>query len=142
MYMPSWCGDNHISYLPTRLEILIGPSRDNLDHGPACKAYGCKPWKSPILMKLKEAIASHYKVTGKNHTLVRTVDMYAKAFTFQNIASHPAMVILPYQVSVMTMFEVYRLNVPIFVPSQQLLFQWHTDHQYGSTLVFLLRLRA
>jgi hypothetical protein len=59
------------------------------------------------------------------------VDLYAKAFTFRNIASHPAMVVLPYQVSVMTIYEVYRLNVPLFVPSQRLLLRWQIDHNYS-----------
>jgi hypothetical protein len=69
MYLPSWCGDNSVTYLPTRLEILLGPSRDNLDAG-ACHHYDCKAWRNPILTRLTEALGEHYKTTGKNYTLV------------------------------------------------------------------------
>jgi hypothetical protein len=60
---------------------------------------------------------------------------------------------MPYQVSVMTIYEVgafascgipsqmyalwllccaqvYRMNIPLFVPSQKLLLRWQTDHLF------------
>lgn len=30
----------------------------------------------------------------------------------------------------MTIYEVYRLNIPMFVPSQKLLLKWHTDYNF------------
>ena len=42
---------------------------------------------------------------------------------------HPAAVVIPYQVSFMTFFELYRMNIPLFVPSPELLARWHVDYQ-------------
>ena len=41
---------------------------------------------------------------------------------------HPAVVIVPYQVSTISFFEFYRRNVPLFVPSLRLLTQWVLRH--------------
>ena len=38
------------------------------------------------------------------------------------------MVLLPYTKSVMSFFELYRMNVPMFAPSLELLVQWERRH--------------
>ena len=43
---------------------------------------------------------------------------------FSDIIAHAGIVHLPYQVSVMSLFEQYRMNVPLFCPSERLLFEW------------------
>ena len=47
-----------------------------------------------------------------------------RRYTYQDLSRHPAIVMIPYQVSVMSFFEQYRLNVPILVPSRRLLASW------------------
>lgn len=135
-YLPSWCGDAGLSYTPVRSEILLGASRDNLGQAP-CSAWSCQPWQSPLLLDLKRAIRERTQLTGQppKHIFVRTREMYRR-FTLAEIASHPAMVVLPYQSSLMFVFEVYRLNVPLFVPSPQLLLQWHLKDNYVAERVY------
>jgi hypothetical protein len=45
-------------------------------------------------------------------------------YTYRDLTRHPAIVVVPYQVSVMSFFEQYRLNVPLLVPSRRLLASW------------------
>ena len=44
------------------------------------------------------------------------------------LATHPAIVVVPYTKSVMSFFELYRMNIPLFAPSLELLVQWERDH--------------
>jgi len=126
-YLPSWCGDASETYVPSRPEILIGPSRDNLDD--RCKSWNCQPWEHPMMQALTTAMTSHRQRSGHDYRIVRTRDMYPQ-FSYEQISQHPAMIIFPYQISVMTIFEVYRLNIPLFVPSQKLLLEWHTNYNF------------
>ena len=55
--------------------------------------------------------------------------VYPGRYEYVQLAEHPAVVLLPYQVSLMTFYELYRMGVPIFVPSLDLLVQWHMQHR-------------
>ena len=55
-------------------------------------------------------------------------DLYPH-FQYSDLAAHPAIVILPYQVSFMSLFEFYRMEIPLFVPSLDLLTDWHMTHK-------------
>ncbi|KAJ1451068.1 hypothetical protein M885DRAFT_621165 [Pelagophyceae sp. CCMP2097] len=52
-------------------------------------------------------------------------ELYPGRFEYAQLAQHPAILLIPYQVSVMSLFEYYRMNVPIFAPSPELLVNWH-----------------
>jgi len=54
-------------------------------------------------------------------------DVY-EVYTFEQLASHIGIVIIPYQVSLMSFFEYYRLGIPLFVPSARLLTKWHMKY--------------
>lgn len=41
---------------------------------------------------------------------------------------YPGVIFISYQTSVMTLFELYRLNIPIFAPSLNLLVRWNVAH--------------
>lgn len=43
--------------------------------------------------------------------------VYPGRYEYQDLANHPAMIHMPYQVSVMSFFEQYRMNLPLFYPS-------------------------
>jgi len=45
-------------------------------------------------------------------------------YELAQLASHPGVVFVPYTKSTMTFFELYRMAVPLFVPSVSLLTQW------------------
>ena len=44
----------------------------------------------------------------------RTEDAYPNGFEYVELAQHPAVVVVPYTKSVMSFFELYRMNVPLF----------------------------
>ena len=48
-------------------------------------------------------------------------------YEYTQLASHPAFVVVPYTKSTMTFFEIYRMGLPIFVPSLNLLVRWEYD---------------
>jgi hypothetical protein len=48
----------------------------------------------------------------------------------QDVLNHPAVVIFPYQVSIMFAYELYRASVPLLAPSVQLLQEWHEKYYY------------
>ena len=54
-------------------------------------------------------------------------DVYA-TYTYKDLARHPALIYLPYQVSTMSIFEQYFMNIPLFFPSLDLLTEWHLKH--------------
>ncbi|CAF1444876.1 unnamed protein product, partial [Rotaria sordida] len=56
-------------------------------------------------------------------------DVYKSHYKYSQLAEHPGIIYVPYQVSVMSLFEQYRMNIPLFFPSLDLLTEWH--HTYG-----------
>jgi hypothetical protein len=53
-------------------------------------------------------------------------------YAYAALAAYPAILHLPYQVSIMSFFEHYRAGVPILAPSLALLTQWHMDSLFVS----------
>ncbi|KAG2381342.1 hypothetical protein C9374_006331 [Naegleria lovaniensis] len=117
MYVPvldSFCGysADEGTYNPTRSEILIGPSRlsVNLNTLVLNDFYGyAKKDQSSLKLSTIRELYPHYK--------------------YSDLAHHPAIVVIPYQLSVMSFFEYYRLAIPIYYPSVDLLTQWHMQHR-------------
>eukprot|EP00605_Chrysophyceae_sp_TOSAG23-4_P001439 GSChrysophyteH1.ASY1.ANO1.1567.1 assembled CDS len=70
---------------------------------------------------LKAALADHNENANAHLEIVPIRHIYPHRFEYDDLASHPAVVLLPYQVSIMTFYEFYRMGVPIFVPSIDLL---------------------
>ena len=58
----------------------------------------------------------------------RIRDLYPR-FEYSDLASHPAIVLIPYQVSIMSIFEYYRMAIPLFVPTPSLLAKWQLEHR-------------
>ena len=48
--------------------------------------------------------------------------------TFNDLAKYRGIIHVPYQISVMSIFEQYRMNIPMFFPSPELLARWQVDH--------------
>ena len=93
------------SYSPSRTEILIGPRGTKL--GSIFNE----------LQRVKQKMSSKL-------TFIYVKSLYPK-FRYANLASHPAICIWPYAVSTISMFEYYRMNIPLLVPSVDLLYKWH-----------------
>jgi hypothetical protein len=82
---------------PDGLDNFLGPLRQ------AAKAAGSK-WR---FKPLRVALGSNY--------------------TYESLAAYPAVLHLPYQASIMSFFEHYRMGIPILAPSLGLLTRWHMD---------------
>ena len=80
--------------------------------------------------EMEESLSSfHSRVTGSDRVTITPIrDLYAH-FQYRDLSSHPAIVLLPYQVSFMSLFEFYRMQIPLFVPSPRMLTRWHLKHR-------------
>ncbi|CAF0786262.1 unnamed protein product [Adineta steineri] len=52
-----------------------------------------------------------------------------KHYSYRQLVQHPAIIYVPYQVSTMSLFEQYRMNIPLFFPSLDLLTEWHYNYR-------------
>lgn len=111
-------------YKPTKREILLCPST--------------RPVAPPLyneLMSALDVFNKRYKTThNKSNTiadggfLISPVRTLYKKFEYSDLAAHPAIILMPYQLSVMSFFEFYRIGIPLFVPSPHLLTHWHMKY--------------
>jgi hypothetical protein len=57
-------------------------------------------------------------IATTNELKLKTIrELYPKHFEYSKLSTFFAIVLLPYQVSFMSFFEFYRMNIPIFVPT-------------------------
>ncbi len=52
-------------------------------------------------------------------------ELYKDHYEYAQIVRHPGIIYVPYQVSVMSLFEQYRMNILLFFPTLDLLTEWH-----------------
>lgn len=121
LLLPSYCGYIQNRYLPTKQEILIAPARGV---------------NSKLAKELFDELGLYQKSIIKNNNIKSNIlqnnelkiahirDLYSY-FKYTDISSHPALIILPYQISFMSFFEFYRMEIPMFVPTPELLAKWH-----------------
>lgn len=113
--LPSLCGYVKARYVypPERSEILIAPSFSE-NHIP----YNAHRDLASALQKIgyKEGV-----------TFSKIRDIYP-TYEYEDLAKHPAVVIIPYQVSFMSFFELYKMAIPLFAPSPELLIEWHLNN--------------
>jgi hypothetical protein len=117
--LPNFCGYTNNSYSPENLEVLIGPSRLSVGGGRVLKSF---------FRYLRNC-----KSCSTNYTFMKLRDKYP-VFEYSDLVKHPAILLIPYQISVMSFFEYYRMNIPIIVPSQQLLIHWQLKYNILSEL--------
>lgn len=110
--LPSLCLYVNSTYKPTRQEILIGPSR-------------LSPGAAKLIAELNVAVQSNRKVNGLEFVKIR--DLYKK-YEYVDLARHRAILLIPYQVSIMSIFEYYSMGIPLFAPSLELLIRWQLDY--------------
>ena len=114
--LPSFCGYVNTSYIPMKgKDILLAPSR------------GLNPTVANLLFSsLMEFNAQRMKSDMIRISAIRT--LYPIHYDYSDLSSHPAIVIIPYQVSIMSLFEYYRMAIPLFAPSIDLMTRWHIDY--------------
>ena len=71
----------------------------------------------------------HYLQTNKVSRMKFATIRSLYNYTYTDIASHPGIILIPYQVSIMSLFEYYAMHIPVFVPSLDLLIKWQMDNR-------------
>jgi hypothetical protein len=107
-YLPSYCGYTNASYNPTSSEFLIITRQTDLF------------FSTGFLQEFADACKN---LTGVP-PLVNLDVKYKSGYRYADLATHRGIVHIPYQVSTMSLFEQYRMNIPQFFPSRQLLVRW------------------
>lgn len=110
--LPNQCNYVDVVYQPSRREILIGPGRLSGGGEHVIRGSG----------GLLEAAAP------TTHSFAVLRELYPK-FEYGDLVQHPAIVLIPYQVSVMSIFEYYKMGIPLFAPSLELLVKWQIEHR-------------
>ena len=111
LLIPSFCGYTNQTYNATRKGFLIAENRDS-------------HFMNIFLRNFTEA----YKLANSSFELWPIRQKYPH-YEYSDIAAHQGIVYVPYQVSVMSFFEQYRMNIPLFVPTKELLSQWVYEFQ-------------
>ena len=124
-YIPSFCG--HIkarySHPAPRKEFLLGHSHVS---GATDKRY----WDTGSLLfpyGMEQIALAKQKFNANNMIFKGITELYSH-YEYSDLASHPALIHFPYQVSVMSFFEHYRMNIPLFVPSLDFLVELDIKH--------------
>lgn len=112
LLLPSYCGYVTARYNPVNTQFLLAPAR------------GVNSKIASDLQKHVQLYNSNLCSGCKVIDIVPIRELYPY-FKYEDIAAHPAIVIIPYQISFMSFFEFYRMEIPMFVPSPELLTEWH-----------------
>jgi len=107
--LPSVCVYVTTMYTPTRSEFLLSRIRG---HGFAA------------------TFIREYEELCKNMSCNKLTSLRQKYryYNYTDLVTYAGTVYIPYQVSVMSMFEQYRMNIPLFFPSLDLLTTWQHKH--------------
>uniref|UniRef100_A0A7S2SSM8 Uncharacterized protein n=1 Tax=Rhizochromulina marina TaxID=1034831 RepID=A0A7S2SSM8_9STRA len=105
--LPNFCAYTKVHYAPSKDQILIGPGR------------GIKDVLHQELQK---------RAAKSSFRFARIRDLYPH-FEYSDLVKHRAIVLIPYQVSIMSIFEYYRMSIPLFVPSPDLLSSWQLRYR-------------
>lgn len=89
---------------PTRQEILIGPYLHDLEKG------------TPKWLELIRKLGAE-----SNLVLKSVMEVYPTRYETSDLVKHPAIVIIPNDFTIYLLVELYASNVPLFVPSIDLL---------------------
>jgi hypothetical protein len=94
----------------------IQPYRSNLER-TRYEENVREPEDHPIILELRRANQ------GEGIPVKSMKELYGNGNPLK-VLQHPAVVIIPYQVSTMQLVELYPLNIPMFCPSLRLLKTW------------------
>ncbi|CAF4769311.1 unnamed protein product [Rotaria socialis] len=110
--LPSLCNYTNADYNPKRSQFLLAPIHSL--------------YFDDVFKKLLKTSFKRYQ----NHTIkiVPIRNLYPN-YKYSDLTNHPAIIHVPYQVSIMSVFEQYRMNIPLVFPSLNLLTKWH--YEYG-----------
>jgi len=107
-YIPSYCGYTASEYAPSRSEFLLVRRRNGF----------------------QQSFIDEYEKFCENMTCYKMISLWHKYryHNFSDLTTYAGLVHIPYQVSIMAIFEQYRMNIPLFFPSLDLLTTWQHKH--------------
>lgn len=114
--IPSYCGYSRYKYSPSRPGFILHYVIRN-------GAFG-KIFNKVFTNKYKN-LCTRLNCTAK---LIPFRQRYGRRYKYSDMAAHMGIVHIPYQVAIMSMLEHYRMNIPLFYPSLDLLTKW--QHRY------------
>lgn len=109
--VPNYCAYLTDEYKPTRRQFLVTPIHST-------ELY------DKILLEFDEEIMRRQA----DLTLFPLRQLYPQ-YLFADLTAHPGIVYFPYQVSMSSFTEQYRMNIPMFFPTITLLSKWHIEYQ-------------
>jgi len=150
---PNYCGYTGVTYKPTRPQFLVGPGRGISDLLlKQLLAAAARTPGAPEFKRIRDlcvcAHAAHARARAEATSLclhlVRASPLtrppfFARRynhFEYSDLAAHPAIVLLPYQISLMSIFEYYRMNIPMYAPTPRLLASWQVKHRVLNELTW------
>ncbi|CAF1202348.1 unnamed protein product [Rotaria sordida] len=110
--LPSFCNYTNSDYNPTREEFLLAPIH--------------LLYFDSLFKKLLKNSLNQYQ---KHKIKIVSIRSIYRNYKYSDLTNHPAIIHIPYQVSIMSLFEQYRMNIPLLAPSLDLLTTWH--YEYG-----------
>jgi len=124
--LPNYCGYTNAIYNPTRPQVLIGPGR--LSFGAQSLISGPNG--------IVQAAEGNLHLFGTPYKEFVSIRQLYSHFEYDDLAAHPAIVLIPYQVSVMSIFEYYRMGIPLFAPSPDLMTKWQQKYKVMSEITW------
>ena len=124
-YLPAFCGYTGAAYDPARVAGNTVLFARNLHHPTALAA---------------QLTAAASRRGFSKFAFARTEEAFPSGFEYAQLAAAPAYIVIPYTKSVMHLFELYRMNVPLFAPSVALLARWEVTRHVVAERVYVLYL--
>ncbi|CAF4277290.1 unnamed protein product, partial [Rotaria sordida] len=106
--LPSFCNYTNSDYNPTREEFLLAPIH--------------LLYFDSLFKKLLKNSLNQYQ---KHKIKIVSIRSIYRNYKYSDLTNHPAIIHIPYQVSIMSLFEQYRMNIPLLAPSLDLFTTWH-----------------
>lgn len=94
----------NVSYMPSKSDILVGPSN----------------YLNPNAVQYLSELNNYSRVNNQTLKFIWIKDAYPSMYTFEQLATHKAVVVFPYAVMTYSIVEFYALKIPIFVPSTKM----------------------
>lgn len=111
LVIPNYCAYLHDTYDPKRKQFLMSPVHSTELYDDFFTEF------DEVIMKRRVDV------------LLFPLRQLYPQYLFSDLASHPGVVYIPYQISMSSLTEQYRMNIPLFFPTIDLLAKWHV--QYG-----------
>ena len=143
-YLPSWCGelDNSFGKMQTWEGCVL---QDTTVYNPSHNYSLIAPYKQMLWSDVSEANLPHQthgmylallaaekryrNKTGRPSPIIKHSNHELKNHRPELYKQYKSVIFIPYQTSLMTFFELYRQDIPMFAPSVKLLIAWHKEYK-------------